>query len=140
LYKPGQSIEAINHAKEAGVAIIVAITKIDKERADIDRVKGEMAAQGLQPEEWGGDIPFVLTSAVTKTGLTDLLDHILLISELKNYRSNPSTLGIFLVSAYLVKAVASRKRFSPSFLPPFTRSCGNVSGNISFRELKSVSP
>jgi translation initiation factor IF-2 len=84
------TIEAINHAKEAGVAIIVAITKIDKERADIDRVKGEMAAQGLQPEEWGGDIPFVLTSAVTKTGLTDLLDHILLISELKNYRSNPS--------------------------------------------------
>jgi len=82
------TIEAINHAKEANVSIIVAITKVDKERADIERVKGEMAAQGLQPEEWGGDIPFVLTSAVTKKGLTDLLDQILMISELKDYRAN----------------------------------------------------
>ncbi|MBI3331524.1 translation initiation factor IF-2 [Candidatus Peregrinibacteria bacterium] len=84
------TIEAINHAKDAGVPIIVAINKIDKERADPDRVKGELAGQGLQPEEWGGTVPFVLCSAVTKQGISDLLDHIVLLSELHGFKANPN--------------------------------------------------
>jgi translation initiation factor IF-2 len=83
------TIEALNHAKEAGVPIIVAITKADKERADPDRVKGELAGYELQPEEWGGKTPFVLTSAVTKAGISDLLDHVLLMADLQNLRANP---------------------------------------------------
>ncbi len=83
------TVEAINHAKEAGVAIIAAITKVDKERADIDRVKGDLAGQGLQPEEWGGEVPVVLTSAVTKQGIPELLDTIILVSDLKGYKANP---------------------------------------------------
>lgn len=81
--------EAIAHAKDAGVPIIVAITKIDKERADIDRVKGDVAGQGLQPEEWGGDIPVVPCSAITKQGIPELLDQVILIAELKELRANP---------------------------------------------------
>lgn len=83
------TIEAINHAKEADVPVIVAINKIDKERADPDRVKGELAAYGLQPEEWGGTTPFVLCSAVTKQGIPDLLDHILLVADIKELKANP---------------------------------------------------
>ncbi|MBI5156110.1 translation initiation factor IF-2 [Candidatus Peregrinibacteria bacterium] len=84
------TLEALHHAQEAGVPIIVAINKIDRPNADIEKVKGEMASHGLQPEEWGGKTPFVLTSAVTKQGITDLLDHILLIAELENLRANPN--------------------------------------------------
>jgi translation initiation factor IF-2 len=84
------TVEAIDHAKDAGVPIIVAITKIDKERADVDRVKGEVAGHGLQPEEWGGTIPFVPCSAVTKQGIADILDHILLIAEERKVAANPS--------------------------------------------------
>ncbi len=83
------TIEAINHAKDADVPIIVAINKMDKERADADRVKGELAGYGLQPEEWGGTTPFVLCSAVTKQGIPDLLDHILLITDIKEFKANP---------------------------------------------------
>ncbi len=88
------TIEAIHHAKEAGVSIIVAITKVDKERADIDRVKGELAAHELQPEEWGGTTPFVMTSAVTKQGIPELLDTILLVSELKELKANPKRTAV----------------------------------------------
>ncbi len=84
------TVEAIDHAKDAGVPIIVAITKIDKERADIDRVKGEVAGHGLQPEEWGGTIPVVPCSAVTKVGINDILDHVLLIAEEKKLSANPN--------------------------------------------------
>lgn len=84
------TVEALDHAKDAGVPIIVAITKIDKERADIDRVKGEVAGHGLQPEEWGGTVPFVACSAVTKVGVNDILDHILLIAEEKKLSANPN--------------------------------------------------
>jgi translation initiation factor IF-2 len=83
------TVEAINHAKEAKVPIIVTITKIDKERADPDRVKGELAANGLQPEEWGGDIPVILSSAVTKQGIPAILDHILLLADLHEFKANP---------------------------------------------------
>ncbi|MDD4319662.1 MAG: translation initiation factor IF-2 [Candidatus Peribacteraceae bacterium] len=84
------TIEAINHAKESGVPIIVAITKIDKERSDPDRVKGEVAAQGLQPEEWGGDVPVILCSSVTKEGIPSILDHILLLADLHEFKANPA--------------------------------------------------
>ena len=84
------TVEAIHHAKEANVPVIVAINKIDKESANIERAKGEVAAQGLQPEEWGGDTPFVLCSAKTKQGIPDLLDHILLVAEMQELRANPN--------------------------------------------------
>ncbi len=83
------TIEAINHAKEAGVPIIVAINKMDRPNADPDRVKGDLAGQGLQPEEWGGTTAMVPTSAVTKQGIPELLDHILLIAEMEDLKANP---------------------------------------------------
>lgn len=83
------TIEALNHAKEAGVPIIVALNKADRPNADIEKVKGEMAALGLQPEDWGGTVPFIPTSAVTKQGISDLLDHILLIAEVAEFKANP---------------------------------------------------
>jgi translation initiation factor IF-2 len=83
------TVEALNHAKEAGVPIIVALNKADRPNADIEKVKGEMAALGLQPEDWGGTVPFIATSAVTKLGITDLLEHILLIAEIAEFKANP---------------------------------------------------
>ncbi len=83
------TVEAINHIKEANVPLIVAITKMDREGADPDRVKGELAQHGIQPEEWGGTVPFVLCSAVTKLGISDLLDHILILAETKGVKANP---------------------------------------------------
>jgi len=88
------TIEAINHAKEANVPILVAITKVDKERSDPDRVKGDLAAQGLQPEEWGGTTPVVLCSAVTKVGIDDILDHILLLADLADLKANPKRTAV----------------------------------------------
>ncbi len=88
------TLEAINHAKEAGVPLIVAINKIDRPNADPDRVKGELAAHGLQPEEWGGDTAYILTSAVTKVGIDTLLDTILLRAELSPFKANPNRRAI----------------------------------------------
>jgi translation initiation factor IF-2 len=82
------TVEAINHAKEAGVPIIVAINKMDRPNADPERVKGELAGYGLQPEDWGGNVPFVPTSAVTKAGIKELLDHVLLIAEMNEFKAN----------------------------------------------------
>ncbi|HBH20409.1 MAG TPA: translation initiation factor IF-2, partial [Candidatus Peribacter riflensis] len=83
------TIEAIDHAKEAGVPMLVALNKMDKEGADVNRVMGEMAAQGIQSEEWGGQVPFVQCSAKTKQGITDLLDSIVLLSEMHSFTANP---------------------------------------------------
>lgn len=88
------TIEAINHAKDAEVPMIVAINKIDKPNADIERVKGEIASHGLQPEDWGGKTPIVLCSAVTKQGIADLLDHIVLLAELHDFKANPNRRAI----------------------------------------------
>ncbi len=88
------TVEAINHAKDAGVPIIVAINKMDRPNADPDRVKGELAAHGLQPEEWGGDTAFIPTSAVTKAGIDTLLDTILLRAELNQFKGNPNRRAI----------------------------------------------
>lgn len=84
------TIEAIHHAREAGVPIIVALTKMDKPAANVEKVKGELAAQDLQPEDWGGKVPVVLCSAVTTQGLSDLLDHILLLADMENLQANPA--------------------------------------------------
>src|SRR5436305_8014046 len=83
-----QTQEAVDHAKEAGVPMLVAINKIDKEGADPNRVRGEMAAIGLQPVDWGGDTEFVDVSAKTKQGLDDLLDTIVTLAELLELRAN----------------------------------------------------
>lgn len=84
------TIEAINHAKDAGVPIIVAINKIDKPNADIERVKGELAGHGLQAEGWGGTVPMVPCSAVTKAGIQELLETVLLVAELEELKANPN--------------------------------------------------
>ena len=84
------TVEAINHAKEAGVPIIVAMNKMDKEGADPERVKGELAAHDLQPEDWGGNIPVIPCSAKSGKGIDDILDHIVLISEMQEFSANPN--------------------------------------------------
>ena len=84
-----QTVEAINHAQAADIQILVAINKIDKENADPDRVKRELAERGLNPEEWGGDITMVEVSAIKKTGLDELLELILLQAELMELKANP---------------------------------------------------
>lgn len=78
-----QTIEALNHAKAANVPIIVAVNKIDKEGADPDKVKQQMANYNLLPEEWGGDTIFVNTSAKTGIGVNELLENIILLSEIE---------------------------------------------------------
>ncbi len=77
-----QTIEAVKHARAAGVPLIVAVNKMDKEGADPDRVKNELSAQEVIPEEWGGDTQFVPVSAITGDGIEDLLDAVLLQAEL----------------------------------------------------------
>ncbi|MFL5837986.1 MAG: translation initiation factor IF-2 [Solirubrobacteraceae bacterium] len=86
-----QTQEAVDHAQAADVPMVVAVNKIDKEGAQPDRVRGEMAQLGLNPAEWGGDTEFVDVSAKTKQGLEDLLDTILVVTELEELKSNPDT-------------------------------------------------
>lgn len=85
-----QTIEAINHAKAAGVPIIVALNKIDKPNANPERVKKQLADVGLLPEEWGGDTIFVNVSALKKEGLDELLEMILLVAEMAELKANYS--------------------------------------------------
>jgi len=85
-----QTIEAINHAKAAGVEIIVAINKIDKPSANPDRVKQELVEYGLVSEDWGGDTICVCVSASTKEGLDHLLEMIILVAEMKELKANPN--------------------------------------------------
>ncbi|SDZ79468.1 translation initiation factor IF-2 [Pseudobutyrivibrio sp. ACV-2] len=84
-----QTVEAINHAKAAGIEIIVAINKIDKPNANIDRVKQELSEYQLIPEDWGGSTIFVPVSAHTKEGIDTLLEMILLTAEVLELRANP---------------------------------------------------
>ncbi|MBR1628383.1 MAG: translation initiation factor IF-2 [Lachnospiraceae bacterium] len=84
-----QTVEAINHAKAANIEIIVAINKIDKPNANIDRVKQELSEYELIPSDWGGSTEFVAVSAKTQEGIDDLLEMILLTSEVLELKSNP---------------------------------------------------
>lgn len=84
-----QTVEAINHAKAANVPIIVAVNKIDKPDANPDKVKQELTEYELVPEEWGGDTIFVNLSAKQRMGLEDLLEMILLVAEVNEYKANP---------------------------------------------------
>ncbi|MBR4335942.1 MAG: translation initiation factor IF-2 [Clostridia bacterium] len=85
-----QTVEAINHAKAAGVDVIVAINKMDKPQANPDAVKQELTKYGLVPEEWGGDVICVPVSALAKTGIEQLLESVLLVAEVKELRANPN--------------------------------------------------
>lgn len=85
-----QTVEAINHAKAAGVEIIVAVNKIDKPNANIERVKQELAEYELIPEDWGGQTIFVPVSAHTHEGIDDLLDMILLTADVMELKANPN--------------------------------------------------
>ncbi|MFC1600236.1 translation initiation factor IF-2 [Patescibacteria group bacterium] len=85
-----QTVEAINHARDAGIPIIVAINKIDKENAQPDRVKGELAEHDLQPEDWGGKTVMAPVSAITGEGMDNLLDMILIVAEMENLKANPN--------------------------------------------------
>ena len=92
-----QTVEAINHAKAAGVEIIVAINKIDKPSANVDKVKQELAEYELIPEDWGGSTIFVPVSAHTKEGITDLLEMVLLTADMLELKANPNRKGRGLV-------------------------------------------
>ena len=84
-----QTVEAINHAKAAGVSIIVAINKMDRPGADPETVKQELTKYDLVPEEWGGDTICVPVSALKRTGIDELLEMILLVAEMKQLKANP---------------------------------------------------
>ncbi len=88
-----QTVEAINHAKAANVPIIVAVNKMDKEGANPDRVKQELTEHGLVPEEWGGETIFVPISALNHQGLDDILEMILLVSEMQELKANYNRLA-----------------------------------------------
>ncbi len=85
-----QTVEAISHAKAAGVQIIVAINKMDKEGANPERIKQQLTEYSLVPEEWGGDTICVPVSAKTQMGIDDLLENILLVAEMSDLKANPN--------------------------------------------------
>ncbi|WP_444997195.1 translation initiation factor IF-2 [Aliikangiella sp. IMCC44359] len=82
-----QTVEAIKHAKAAGVQLLVAVNKIDKEEADPDRVKNELSQHDVIPEDWGGDVPFIHVSAKTGQGVEDLLENISIVAELQELKA-----------------------------------------------------
>jgi translation initiation factor IF-2 len=84
-----QTIESINHAKEAGIPVIVAINKMDKEWANPDNVKAQLSEHWLIPEDWGGDTPMIPVSALSGFWVDDLLEIILLVAEMKELKANP---------------------------------------------------
>ncbi len=88
-----QTVEAINHAKAADVPIIVAINKIDKPNANIEKIKQELTEHNLVTEDWGGDTVMVPVSAITKEGLDSLLEMILLVAEVQELKANPKRLA-----------------------------------------------
>jgi translation initiation factor IF-2 len=99
-----QTVEAISHAKAAQVPIVVAINKIDKDGANPDRVKQGLSEQGLVPEEWGGQTVMVPVSAKQKTGLSELLEMILLVADLQDLKANPKKLAAgTVIDAHLEK-------------------------------------
>lgn len=103
-----QTIESINHAKAAEVPIIIAVNKMDKPGANLDLIRGQLAEQGLQPEEWGGTTVVVPVSAHTGLGIEDLLDMILLQAELLELKANPERPAIAtVIEAHLDQKLGS---------------------------------
>lgn len=98
-----QTIEAISHAKAAEVPIVVAMNKIDLEGVDVNRVMTQMTEHGLTPSEWGGDVEIVKTSATTGEGMDELLETLLTVAELHEYRANPNrkAMGVCIESQQL---------------------------------------
>ena len=88
-----QTIEAVQHAKAAGVPLVVAVNKIDKPGADLDRIRSELSVHGVTSEEWGGDTPFVPVSAKMGTGVDELLEAVLLQAEVLELKATPSAPG-----------------------------------------------
>ena len=119
-----QTVEAINHAKAADVPIIVAINKIDRPNADVERVKRQLSENSLLIEEWGGDIIAVPVSAITGEGIDDLLDSINIVSEISEFKANPEGLarGIVLEA----KLDKSRGPVATLIVKSGTLSLGNV--------------
>ena len=103
-----QTVEAINHAKAAGIEIIVAVNKIDKPSANIDRVKQELTEYELIAEDWGGSTIFVPVSAKTGEGIEDLMEMILLTAEVLELKANPNRRARGLV---IEAELDKRKRF-----------------------------
>lgn len=84
------TIEAIDHVKDAEVPMLVAINKIDRPNADMEKVKGELAGHSVQAEDWGGTVAMIPVSALTKQGIPELLEHILLMAEIEELKANPN--------------------------------------------------
>ena len=85
-----QTVEAIDHSKAAGVPIVVAVNKIDKEGADPQRVRGELAQQGLTPADWGGDTEFCDVSAKARQNLDELLETLTTLADIQELKANPA--------------------------------------------------
>ena len=99
-----QTVEAIDHIHAAGIPMIVAINKIDKPNADIDRVMNDLTKHGLTPEVWGGDTITVPISALNAENIDDLLEMILLVAEMENLRADPAgPLEVVIIESHLAK-------------------------------------
>ncbi|PIR54146.1 translation initiation factor IF-2 [Candidatus Peregrinibacteria bacterium CG10_big_fil_rev_8_21_14_0_10_42_8] len=128
------TIEAIDHAKDAGVSIVVAINKMDKPNADPEKVKGELAGHGLQAEDWGGKTPTVLCSAQTGQGIEELLDTLVLMGEEAKLMGNPNRSGIAtVVESHLNQSLGPLATIivntgTLKVGDPFV--CGEISGKI----------
>lgn len=105
-----QTIESINHAKSANVPVIVAINKIDKEGANPSNVMQQLTEYGLISEDWGGDTIMVPVSAHTKQGLDDLLENILVLAEVSDFKANPTVRPKALLLKLASTRVAARLR------------------------------
>ncbi|MEO8286747.1 MAG: translation initiation factor IF-2 [Chloroflexota bacterium] len=101
-----QTLEALSHAKAAGVPIVVAINKMDREEANPDRVMNQLSEQSLVPVEWGGETEFIKVSARTGDGIQTLLETILLVADIQNYKANPQRLA----TGTIIEAEMDRNR------------------------------
>ena len=145
-----QTIEAISHAKSASVPIIVAVNKIDKEDSNVESIKSQLSEQGLTPEDWGGDVPFVPVSALNGKGINDLLEIIVLQADVMELKAN----SIVPSSGYILESYLDKGRGVVATLIPKEGEikkgdiilCGTNSGKIRAliddkgKQLKSSGP
>ncbi len=128
------TVEAIDHAKDANVPIIVAINKMDKPGADPERVKGELAGYGLQPTDWGGSTPTILCSAKTKKGINEILDTVVLMGQERNLRANFNRAGIAtVVESHLDQSLGALATVIVNTGTLYVGDafvCGSVSGKV----------